>query len=278
MAGITKQWPAGQAAVKAIEAGVDVLLMPANPEEAVNAVVAAVRRGSITRERIDRSVRKVLAAKVRLGLDRRRTVDLDRLMDQLDTPEDIAKAQEVADRAITLVRNERNLVPLTPTAKACFLVLTETRGSQQGRLFASEIRKRVANVPLVTLDPTSTAADIDQAFAATDACDTVVVSAFASVAAYRGNVALAGSYPALLDRLTAAAKPVLLISFGNPYLLRAFPKVSAYIATYSSVQPSESAAAKAIFGEIPIGGRLPVSIPGLAAVGDGIQLPAATAR
>ncbi len=186
MAGVTKQWPAGQAAVKALEAGADVLLMPANPEEAIAAVVAAVHRGTITRERIDRSVRKLLAAKVRLGLDRQRMANLDTMMDELDLPEDIQKVQEIADRAVTLVRNERGLVPLTATTRACFLVLTESRGSQQGRTFAAEVRRRVANANVVTLDPTASAPDLEQAARNTDSCDVVIV------AAYRSSATLAG--------------------------------------------------------------------------------------
>ncbi|HVX67600.1 MAG TPA: glycoside hydrolase family 3 N-terminal domain-containing protein, partial [Bryobacteraceae bacterium] len=267
MQGIAHQWSAGQAAVKAIQAGVDVLLMPADPEAAINAVVAAVRRGDITRARIDRSLRRVLAAKVYAGLDRRRTVDLDRMLDQLDTPEDIQSAQTVAERALTLVRNERNLVPLSASGKSCFLILTENRVSQQGRVFAAEVRKRSPKAPLIFLDPAASAADIDQAVTAAEACDTVAASAFVSGAAFRGN-------PALLNRLIDAGKPLVLVSLGNPYLLRAFPKAPAYLATYSNVPPSEAAAAKALYGEIAIGGRLPVSIPGLAALGDGIQLPA----
>ncbi|HEX8985824.1 MAG TPA: glycoside hydrolase family 3 N-terminal domain-containing protein, partial [Bryobacteraceae bacterium] len=277
MAGITKQWPAGQAAVKAIQAGVDVLLMPAGPEDAIDAVVAAVRHGAIPRSRIDQSLRKVLAAKVRLGLDRRRTIDLDRMMDQLDTPEDIAKAQEVAERALTLVRNERGMLPLSPASKPCFVVLTESRGSQQGRLFSAEVRRHVPGAPLVTLDPAASQADLDVAARAAEPCEAILIAAFTSVAAYRGNVALGGGYPAFVDRLIDSGKPVLLISLGNPYLLRAFPKVAAYLATYSTVQPSETAAAKAIFGEIPIQGHLPVTIPGLANYGDGIALAATPA-
>ncbi len=273
MAGITKQWPAGQAAVKAIQAGADVLLMPADPEDAIRAVVAAVRRREIARSRIDQSVRKVLAAKVRVGLDRRRAIDTDRMMDQLDTPEDIRKAQEVAERAVTLVRNERNLVPLSASAsKPCFLILTESRGSQQGRAFAAEVRRRAPNASLVTLDPLASQADLDQAAHTVDGCDAAVAAAFVSVAAYRGNVALGGGYPAMLNSVLDTGKPVLLIALGNPYLLRAFPKAAAYMTTYSTVQPSEAAAVRAIFGEIPIQGRLPVTIPGLAGYGDGLQL------
>ena len=203
MAGITKQWPAGQAAVRAIQAGVDVLLMPANPEEAITAVVSAVRRGEISRERIDQSVRKILGAKARLGLDRRRMVNLETMLDELDLPEDIQKAQEVADRAVTLVRNERALVPLGLTSRVCFLVLTESRGSQEGRAFASEVRTRMPNAPVVILDPSASTADLDQAVQNAQACDAVIVAAFAPVAAYRGSVALAGGLPDCLNRVIA---------------------------------------------------------------------------
>lgn len=278
MGGITRQWPSGQAAVKAIQAGVDVLLMPANPEEAIAAVVNAVRRGEISRERIDQSVHKVLDAKVRLGLDRHRAVDLENMLEELDTPEDIQKAQEAADRAVTLVRNERVLVPLNLTSRVCFLILAESRGSQQGRAFASGVRSRMPDAPVVTLDASASAADLDQAVQNAEACDTAVAAAFASVAAYRGSVALAGGLPGLLDRLIASGKPVVLVALGNPYLLRDFPGVAGYLATYSTVPPSEIAAAKALFGAIPIQGRLPVTIPGLAHYGDGIQLAATAGR
>jgi beta-N-acetylhexosaminidase len=274
MAGITKQWPAGQAAVKAIQAGVDVLLMPANPEEAIEAVVSAVRRGDISRERIDESVRRLLAAKARLGLQRRRFVNPDRIMDQLDPPEDIQKAQEIADRAVTLVRNEGNVVPLGAKSRPCFLVLTESRGSQQGRRFSAEVRRRMPAAPLTTLDPSASAADLDQAAANVQSCDVTIAAAFVSVAAYRGSVALAGGYPGLLNRILDSGKPLVLVTLGNPYVLRSFPKVAGYLTTYSTVQPSEIAAAKALFGEIAIQGHLPVTIPGLANYGDGLQLPA----
>jgi beta-N-acetylhexosaminidase len=101
-----------------------------------------------------------------------------------------------------------------------------------------------------------------------------VVVAFASVAAYRGSVALGGGFSQLVQNLVATKKSVALIAMGNPYLLRNFPDVAAYMTTYSTVPPSEIAAVKALFGEIAIGGKLPVSIPGFAQYGDGISLAA----
>jgi len=272
MGGITQHWNAGQAAVKAIEAGADVLLMPANPEEAVTAIANAVRRGAISRERLEDSVVKVLAAKVRVGLNRRRLVNLDTMMDDLDTPEDVERVQQIADRAVTLVRNEGGVVPLNPAASVSFLVLAESRGSQQGRVLAAEVRKRMPNASITVLDPTTAQADLDQAATSTQNSALTVVAAFVSVAAYRGSVALAGGYPTLVNRVLGNGRPVILVALGSPYLLRNFPTVGGYLTTYSTVPPSEIAAVKALFGEMSIQGRLPVSIPGIAKYGDGIRV------
>ncbi len=86
-------------------------------------------------------------------------------------------------------------------------------------------------------------------------------------------LAVGGELPELIQGLIATKKPVVLVALGNPYLLRNFPDVAAYLAMYSTVPPSEIAAAKALFGAIPVSGKLPVSIPGFARVGDGISLP-----
>src|SRR5207248_10762956 len=101
----------------------------------------------------------------------------------------------------------------------------------------------------------------------------IAVMAFASVSAYRGNLALPGNFPKLIETLIASGRPVTLVSLGSPYLVRSFPKVSAYLTTYSPVVTAEVAAVKALFGEIDIRGHLPVRIPGVADLGFGISLP-----
>ena len=85
-----------------------------------------------------------------------------------------------------------------------------------------------------------------------------------------------GDLPAYLEKLSSTSTPVALISFGSPYLLAGFPKVAAYIAAFSTATPSEVSVAKALLGEIPITGHMPVTIPDFAQYGDGIQLPAKT--
>lgn len=274
MHAISKQWSPAQAAVKAIQAGADVLLLPADPEQAVEGLVRAVRRGEITRRRLEESVIRVLSAKVRVGLRRKRLVNPEAAIDALDAPEDIEKAQEIADKSVTLVKNGGLAVPLKSGGAPAFLVLPENRCYDQGKAFAAEVRRRTPDAPIVRLDPGATEADFAKALETAKRADTVVVAAFVSVSSYRGSVALAGEYPKFVESLLAAGKPVVLIALGNPYLVRTFPSVAAYLTTYSTVLPSEIAAAKALFGEIPITGRLPVTIPGVAKYGDGIQLAA----
>ena len=271
MNGISKHWSTGQAAVKALEAGADILLMPSNPETAVDAVVRAVQSGALSRQRIDDSVSRVLAAKVRVGLNRRRFINADSAMDELDLPEDLALVQEVADRAVTLVKNDGPLVPLK-NASTCFLVLPESCCGGQGKAFAAEVRKRSPNAQILTLDPAASDADFDKALATAQTCDVAVVAAYATVAAYRGSTALPGGYPKFLGTLLESGRPVVLAVLGNPYVLRSFPAATASLTTYSTVPASELAAVKALFGEIAIQGRLPVTIPGVAKYGDGIQI------
>ena len=274
MGGIARGFNSGEAAVRALEAGADALLMPADPEAAIRAVVTAVEEGRLTRPRIEDSMVKLLAAKERLGLDRRRSVDLEAIGDIVDSPEANEKAREVADRAVTLVRNSRGAVPLAAPGRACFVVMPETHSTAQGRVFTQEVLQRLPAAALATVDPSMPRQEVDSALAQLTSCDSYVVAAFASVGAAQGAVGLAGELPQALGALEATHKPVTLVALGNPYLLRDFPNVAAYLATFSNVPPSEIAAVKALFGEMAIRGHMPVSIPGLVAYGGGIQLQA----
>jgi len=277
MGTIAKGYSSAEAAVLALEAGADVLLMPPDPDAALKAVVSAVESGRLKRSRIQESVAKILAAKERVGLDRQRTVDVEALGDVINSPEANDKAQEVADRALTLIRNQDNLLPLAAPQHACYLVLPESRYSSEGQTFLQELRHRLPQASAATLDPSMSRDAMEEAVRNLPACDSYAVAAFSSVAAYRGTIGLAGELPQLVTSVIASGKPVALVALGNPYLLRNFPNVSAYLATFSTATSSEVAAVRALFGEIPIGGHLPVSIPGFAQYGEGLEVPPAKA-
>jgi beta-N-acetylhexosaminidase len=274
MQGITSMFNTAEASVRAIEAGSDVLLMPGRAEDAINGVLAAVTSGRIRRQRIDESVLRVLQAKVGLGLSRKKTVDLEEIAATVDTPEAEERAQQVTDRALTLVKDEKDAVPLRNPDSICLIVLAENRRGQQGQKLIEEVKKRAPGMTTILVDPLTSKADLAEIGAKTAGFTQVVVAAYVTVSAYRGNVALAGNYPDFLNGLIAGKIPVTLVALGNPYLVRSFPNVGAYLTTYSPTPTSEVSLAKALFGEIPIGGRLPVTIPDVAKYGQGIQLPA----
>ncbi len=274
MQGLAAMFGTSEATVRALEAGNDVLLMPKRAEDAINGVVAAVQSGRITVRRLDESVAKVLAAKVQLGLSRKRAVDLDGIADLVDSPEAEDRAQQVADHAVTLVTDQKDQLPLRHADSACLITLNENRHGQQGQRLIEEAKKRAPGMTITALDPGFSQADLAEVTQKTSSCDQIIVAAFVSVSAYRGNVALAGFFPDFLNTLIAGKVPVTLAALGNPYLARTFPNASAYVTTYSPTSSSETSLAKALFGEIAITGRLPVSIPGVAKIGVGIQLPA----
>lgn len=272
MQGLTKHASGGEIAVRAIEAGVDMLLMPTNPEVAIQAVTAAVRSGRLSQRRIDDSLQRVLAAKAKLRLDRHRYIDVEEVNDVLDSPDLAEHAQTAADRALTLVRNQGDVLPLRQPDKACLVALTESRFGQQGRRLAEELKQRGNKIRLLSLDPLVPPLEMEQNIRDLDNCQTVVIAAFVSVGAYRGNVALGGSYPQLVETLLSKRdRPAVLISLGSPYLLKTFPQVQTYLATFSPAPTAEAAVVKALFGEIRVGGTMPVTIPGITALGDGLK-------
>ncbi len=255
MAGLAAQYSAGEAAVRALEAGVDVLLIPSNPEAAINGVMAAIRSGRLTQARVDASVRKVLAAKVKVGLNKSRFVKTDEIADALDAEGAAEKAQEIASKAVTLIRNKAGLLPLAKDANACVLLLGERKGNSNGQAFLDEMAIRAPKIPTLLVDPQMPEVQ------APVGCQTVVIGAYAQLGGYGpDNAALPGLYPAMVNEMVKAGKQLILIGLGNPYLIRAFPDVTTYFTTYSPAPTSEVAAVRALFGAVPMTGRKVVTV------------------
>jgi beta-N-acetylhexosaminidase len=278
MGAIVNGFGGGEAAVRALEAGADTLLMPADPDAAIRAVVAAVQSGRLPRQRVQASVARLLAAKERLGLDRKRFVSVETIGDVIDDPAVNERAQQIAERAVTLVRNGGNMLPLAAPEHACYVVMTESRYSSEGMTFSQEIRKRAPKAALIALDGAMTREEVDGSLEKLPACAQYAVAAFATVNSGRGTVAMPGELGRAIEDLVRTGKPLALVALGNPYLLRDYPQATAYLATFSTVAPSEIAAVKALWGEIAIRGHLPVTIPGEARYGEGIQLAGTRTR
>jgi beta-N-acetylhexosaminidase len=274
MQGVAALYSNGEAAVRAIEAGADVLLMPTDPEGCIRALEAAVTSGRLTRQRIDMSVAKILAAKRRAGLFQSRIVSLDALSDQIEDKKLEELAQRVAERAVTLVKDDSHLFPIPNREAPCLVVMPEGVFSTRGELLAHDLRRRLPALKTFVAN-SAMSDDLLAAIAAqTSQCRQIYAATFVTVSANRGSVALEGGLSKFLKTLVHGTAPVAVLAFGNPYLLRDVPEVGTYAALFSTATTSESAAARAILGEIRITGKMPVSIPGLAKIGDGLTVAA----
>jgi len=298
MAGLTHLFAndIGRAAVEAFKAGNDLLIIPADLPASYEAMVRAVSSGEISRERLDRSVLKILKTKAALGLHESRTVDPKAIGSTVGKPQDLAFGQQVADSAITLVRENGKMLPLkskgTTNAGLPYMTREETHNdvvavlfsddvrTESGRAFGREFRARIPDSRVIYVDPRVASGMSEEVLKAVDVAQTVVAAVYVIPTAGKvGNsVAMADATGALLQQvLDRAGQKTAVVAMGNPYLASDFPKIENYMCTFSNAAVSEVAAVKALFGEIPIHGHLPVSIPNVAQRGSGLERPAQVA-
>ncbi len=278
MSGLTLYFTQEEASVRALEAGADLLLKPADTDAAIRGVRNAVKQGRLTDKRLDVSVLKVLAAKYDLGLAQRRLTPLDEIDRIVGGRQTLELADEIAEHAITLVRNDARLLPLNLRPKAIIFNLAITNGDDRlfiTQPFVSALARSGQKVVTIVLDDRSSEVEVKKALDLAGKADLVIASLYGRVRTGQArSVGLpepgAKALAALIDRNA----PVIGISFGNPYLLGSFPKLPTYLVAYGDMQSLQEAAAAALLGQSGITGRLPISLPGLYPRGTGIQLPA----
>jgi beta-N-acetylhexosaminidase len=273
MGAITKGFPGGEASVRAILAGADVALTPPELKASLDALEEAVGGNRLTRERVDESVRRILRAKHRLGLAERRTVDTQALRNLVERPEALLSASGVAERSITLLRDGRGLLPLdrARASRAAFVVVAADEDPEEGRRFVPQVQARVPGARVLRADPKTNAAEYDALLSEAAKAETIVVAAFVKRAAGKGTVALPERQAEFVRRLVASGRPVAVVAFSGPYLVRQFPDAAAFLVAYGIEDVVQDAAARVLFGDAPARGRLPVTVPGLFGAGAGIQ-------
>jgi beta-N-acetylhexosaminidase len=287
-----------KAAVAAVEAGNDMVLVPGDLGGAYNGLLTAVKHGEISKARVDESVLKILRMKASVGLNENRFVSLANVQDEVARPENVAIAQSVADRAVTLVTDAGKLVPLaTQPATAnsserrasrivAVIFSDRPRGSDGGRAFASELHKRAPGATVFFVDGSNSGYIFKDVMAAVRDAGSVIAVAESVPNARRttegragGSANLdAGPMQLLTEMVKTAGDRTIVVAFGNPYTGGSIPGIQTYVCTYSNTVVSASSLARALFGEIPIHGRLPISIPNLAPRGTGLDRDAIAAR
>ena len=277
MSGLTIYFTEEEAAVRALEAGADMLLKPVDVDASFRGVLKAVKSGRITEQRVEESVRKILAAKYDLGLVEQRITSIDAIDREVSGKNVTALATEIAEHAITLVRDEDKLVPLKnlkPESRVFNLAVTN--GDDRAWIaneFVSQLSERGLKVDTVVLDERSTEQEVQQAIARAKSADLVLASLYGRVrSGQASSVGIPNTGARALSALIAAKTPIVGISFGNPYLLQSFPGLRTYVVAFGDMPSLQQAVARALLGEIDVTGKLPISLPGLYPRGTGIKI------
>ncbi|HUK48320.1 MAG TPA: glycoside hydrolase family 3 N-terminal domain-containing protein [Terriglobales bacterium] len=301
MAGLTRLYAndIGREAVDAFKAGNDVLLLPPDLDAAYRAVLAAVKSGEISESRLDDSVLKILKTKASLQLNKARLVDISKLDGPVGTPEHIAEGQQIADDAVTLVRQNGAVLPLKKVEtnsgglpyqggvevrnRLVVVVFSDDVRLEAGHRLEVQIKSRVPDANVIYTDSELAQPMTASILSTVQQAEKVVIAVYASPSAgrviktengVRASSSIADESADLLHAiLKVAPRKSIVLAMGNPYLAKDFPEVQNYLCTFSNVQVSEISAAQALFGEIEIHGHLPVAIPGIAARGAGIVVP-----
>ncbi len=271
MGGIVAKYGAGEATVRAFLAGSDLLLMPADADSAVDAMTAAVASGRIPPQRLEQSVRRMLEIKRRLGLFERRTVPLDSIMRVVGSRRYQDEADDIAVRALTLVRDVGGRLHALRAHRRRLALVTyadEANGGV-GQTLAQVLRQGGDTVEYFRLWPMSGSASYDSARAVIARAPATVFAANVRPLSGRGTVALPDSLAELIS-VTDATRPTVLVSLGSPYLLSQTPAVRSFLIAWSGVRAAERAAALALLGRIAITGHLPTRIPPNYPVGWGV--------
>lgn len=274
MGGVARHYTHGEAAVQAVLAGADLLLQPPVPDAALAALKEAADSGRLPLVRIDQAVTHVLRVKARVGLHQNRFVDLESLPKLLARGEFSRAADEIANGGVTLLRETQRILPLDATRpqKLLLINIAGDPDAHPGRFFENEIRWRVDSLETLRFDTRySPISNFD--LSKVSACDAVILALFVRVADRKGSVDLPDEQASAVHRLLALDKPVIVACFGSPYVIKHFPEAKTWLGIFSNADVAQGAAARAIFGQSAISGRIPVSVPGAVPIDAGMALP-----
>ena len=258
----------------AIAAGADILLMPSDVPAAIDAVVSGVREGRFSQARVDSSVRRVLEIKQRLGLNRRRVVDLDSLRAIVGDTAHLAVAATIAQRAITLAKDSLSLVPIpratSPAPRVLSITIAGRTDLAAGATFNAELRRSFPELRTEQVVPDDPSANFDRLLRAADSSDVAIVGSYITTGTNVSNPNAPEPIAQFLRTIVQRHPRTIVVAFGNPYLLQQVPAASSYLVAWGGFPVSQTAAARALLGTSAINGRLPISIPPVLPFGAGL--------
>lgn len=274
MSGLTLYISQEEAGVQAVLAGVDILEKPADTDAMIKGLRDAVKSGRLPVARLDESVRKILAWKIEAGLFKNKITPIEGIDKVVSSRDTYALAEEIANKAVTVVRNDDKTLPIDKSKKVFVLgVSNGFDGEITSQSLVRSLRENGLNVGSVLLQDNSTPEQIARAKAAANRADIVIAGLYGRVrSGQKNSVGIPEGGAEIIRDLLAANKKVVGVSFGNPYILSAFPSMKTYIVAYGDMPQLQRASGKIMLGLLEPNGKLPISLPGLVTRGTGLTL------
>jgi beta-N-acetylhexosaminidase len=277
MAGVLNTYGGAEAAMRAVAAGADIILQPVDAGSAIDAVAAGVSFGRYDQARIDRSVRRILETKLRLGLRKRRLVNLDEVRSIVGDSAHNALARKIAERSITVVKDSMHQLPLAKVSRgARVLSITYAQRNDLGAgvVFDFELKRWFDGLHSEFVDADDPAPNYWRLLQAADSAQVIVIGAYVAQNWRAVSISVPAQFVAFVQELIRRGHHPVIVALGNPYLLQQMPDVPAYIVSWSGFGVSQFAAARAVLGSVRVTGRLPIEIPPLAPIGAGLDYTA----
>ena len=275
MQAIQKNFTNGFAAVSAVQAGVDILLVSPQPKVAMDAIVNAVQQGRVPESRIDASVRRILAAKAKAGLHQAHTLSGDTLAANFGLASSSALARKCARQTITLLKNNSDVLPLSPSDREkniAVIAVQDDPVRYRTRAFAERLQRALPNATSGAIKPGMCADSLAAIHARAEAADIIILHLYATLTSGNSSVQLPENVIAEVQKIIALGKPMIAVSLGNPYLIQQMPDVDTYICAYDDDPLMQHVSADALLGRQAITGKIPITVPSLFQRGDGIEL------
>ncbi|MGI8510755.1 MAG: glycoside hydrolase family 3 protein [Gemmatimonadaceae bacterium] len=279
MRGVTDKYGVNEAVKRAVAAGVDVLIQPADVPGTINAVLAGVTEGRYSEARVSESALRILALKRQLGLDRDRLANLDSLRSVVGDSMHMEMARVAAERSITLVRDSLKLLPISvgPTPRVVSITIARRTDPGAGTSFNAELRRALPALQTEFVMSDDPAVNYPRLAAMADSADVTIVSSYVGQSWDAVSADAPKAFADWIAGINSRGRKLMVVAFGNPYLLQQIPLVPDYLVAWGGSPVSQEAAARALLGSIPVTGHLPISIPPLVRRGAGL-IRAAAAR
>ncbi|MDX1617261.1 MAG: glycoside hydrolase family 3 N-terminal domain-containing protein [Balneolaceae bacterium] len=279
MQGIASRYSPGEAVVKALKAGADLMLLSPDEITAVNEIEHAVRKGTITEERIEQSVRKLLEWKKQHGLFENRTIDIHSLSSKINTREHQLIADEIARKSVTVIKNENEILPIRPYRfpKIMVVSIADDESGRTGSYFARQVREYHPDVLFHVYDRRTSEKEKEAMLRDARKADLLIIGSFIYVRSAQ-PMQLSSDQLSFLNDLARGDIPSVLVAFGNPYIVQDLPDPDAHVMAWSANGDQVRNTVPALFGASHVTGTMPIDIPGHSAIGDGIDIPQTTIR